>query len=301
MIHIKNLKDGLPVYDALASDIRIKILELLYKKRNLNLDDIAKELKITNGGLTKHIKKLSESGLIHVDIVSTSRGIEKQCALAEEKIFIDLFPYEIGEKCYDLELDVGQFSSYDIAPTCGMASSEKLLGELDDTKYFSYPERYNANILWFASGYIEYLFPNPTDADEEISEIQISFEIASEAPGAADNYPSDIYFALNGVDLCFYRSPGEFFDRPGRLNPKWYNKNFGQYGRQKIITVNDKGTYLDGLYINELDVGQFRKDVKDFYFRVSVPSWAKHVGGATLFGKNFGDYNQGIKLKIYVK
>ena len=79
--------------------------------------------------------------------------------------------------------------------------------------------------------------------------IQISLELCSEAPGVLSYFPSDIYFIVNGKNLG-YGHPRELFDRKGRYTPEWWFNNFPQYGRIKVITINETGTYLDGLLLS---------------------------------------------------
>ena len=65
MLHIKNLDEGLPVFKALGSELRINIVKLLLENREMNMNELASALGITNGALTSHIKKLEESGREH--------------------------------------------------------------------------------------------------------------------------------------------------------------------------------------------------------------------------------------------
>jgi len=61
MIHIKDLRSGIPIFKALSSEIRVEILSLLTKNGSLNLNEIAQKLNLSNGAVTMHIKKLEES------------------------------------------------------------------------------------------------------------------------------------------------------------------------------------------------------------------------------------------------
>ena len=36
----------------------------------------------------------------------------------------------------------------------------------------------------------------------------------------------------------------------------------------------------------------------DLRFRIAAPAEAANAGGCTLFGRNFGNYNQGMKFNI---
>lgn len=48
-------KSSLVVYEALASEVRIKIIQLLSKNK-MNIKDLAQELQISSPIVTKHIK-----------------------------------------------------------------------------------------------------------------------------------------------------------------------------------------------------------------------------------------------------
>ena len=63
MIHITSLDDGLELFKALGSDIRIQILKILLENNQISMNQIANELNISNGALTGHIKKLEECDL----------------------------------------------------------------------------------------------------------------------------------------------------------------------------------------------------------------------------------------------
>lgn len=77
MLHITNLEDGLELFKALGSDVRVRILEILLEYNNMNMNDLASRLEITNGALTSHIKKLEECGLIKITNQSTGHGNQK--------------------------------------------------------------------------------------------------------------------------------------------------------------------------------------------------------------------------------
>ena len=59
----------------------------------------------------------------------------------------------------------------------------KRQGELDDVRYFDHPDRFNADIMWFTEGYVEYVIPNLTPRNQKITQLSLSAEISSEAPG----------------------------------------------------------------------------------------------------------------------
>jgi predicted transcriptional regulator len=66
-----------------------------------------------------------------------------------------------------------------------------------------------------------------------------------------------------------------------------------------MISINKKGTFLDGLKISDVNINQFALDYKStIRFRLQVSEDARNVGGLTIFGSTFGNYNQDIKIRI---
>lgn len=301
MLHIKTIEDGVKIYDALNSDVRLKIIAILKERDNINLKQLASALRLTNGALTTHIKKLEDSKIIKVSSKSGVRGSQKVCSLAETKLIIDFFDEnDFLENVYSFDIGIGHYVDYKINPTCGIVTKDAIIGEFDDPKYFTFPERIDASLLWFTTGHVSYQLPNSLKGNEICSEIQICMELCSEAPGYSTHYPSDINFMINNKDLGYFTSPGEFNDRRGIFTPSWWFPNLGQYGKLKLLTVNQNGCYIDGLKISDTTVNDLNIGAeKNILFTIRVDKNAKNVGGVTLFGKNFGDYDNGITLKMF--
>ena len=160
MIHITSLDDGLELFKALGSDIRIQILKILLENNQMSMNQLANELNISNGALTGHIKKLEECGLISASNDSSGHGNQKLCSLIQDRILVEIEkPIDLSN-VYNTSIKVGQFSSHNICPTCGLATSSFVIGELDDVRYFDHPDHFNADIMWFTKGYVEYVIPN---------------------------------------------------------------------------------------------------------------------------------------------
>ena len=66
MLHITSLDDGLDIFKALGSDVRIEIIKLLIENKEMNMNELAAKLNITNGALTGHIKKLEHANCQYV-------------------------------------------------------------------------------------------------------------------------------------------------------------------------------------------------------------------------------------------
>lgn len=301
MLHVKNLDEGLEVFKALGSELRINIIKLLQENHEMNMNELATSLGITNGALTSHIKKLEESGIIQVMTERGGHGNQKICKVAVDKIVVDVESEETEEdqNIYNTEVKVGYYSDYNVYPTCGLATSKAIVGEVDDPRYFSHPDRINAGILWFTKGYIEYMIPNLLPSATKIDQITVSLEISSEAPGINNDWPSDISIFLNDVKIGTWTSPGDYGDVQGIFTPDWWFPNWNQYGLLKMIVINKKGTFVDGLKISDVTINQFNLDYKSTVrFKFEIEEDAKNIGGITIFGSEFGNYNQDIKVRI---
>jgi len=301
MLHIKKLEDGIEVFKALGSELRINILKLLLENREMNMNELASSLGITNGALTSHIKKLEEAGLVKVLTEHSGHGNQKLCRVGVDKVLLDieLDESENENNICDTEVKIGHYSNYKIYPTCGLATTDRIVGEVDDPRYFAYPDRIDAGILWFTKGYIEYIIPNLLPSATKIDQITLSVEISSEAPGVNSDWPSDISFWLNDKKLGTWTSPGDYGDMSGIFTPDWWFPNWNQYGLLKMIVINKRGTFVDGLKISDVTINQFNLDYKStLRFKFEVADDAKNVGGLTLFGSGFGNYSQDIKVRI---
>lgn len=299
MLHIKSLQEGLDIFKALGSDIRIEIIQLLLTNQSMNMNELASSLKITNGALTSHIKKLEECGIVKIVNESASHGNQKICTVNLDKILVDFQSATCVQNLYQTELLVGQYSDYQVMPTCGLATPNQLVGEVDNPRYFTHPDRYHANILWFTEGFVEYIIPNFIPPSQKIDEIMITAEFSSEVPSYNNIWPSDIHFYFNDTFVGYWTSPGDFGDRKGLLTPNWWPDVWNQYGVLKLLVINYEGTFIDGTKISDVSLHDFHFDYRSqIKFKIAVPQEAAHKGGLTIYGKNFGNYNQNINVSI---
>ncbi|MBR2717969.1 MAG: winged helix-turn-helix transcriptional regulator [Clostridia bacterium] len=302
MLHIRSLREGLPLFRALNSDIRISIMELLYQEGPLRMSAISDKLGITAGALTPHIKALTDCGMITVEMISGKHGVQKVCCATDESIMIEPTQQHRSFNIYETEIGVGQFTAYEVSPTCGICTPEKIIGVVDDPRFFASPERFGAEILWFGHGYVEYMLPCFLQSNQELVEIQLSMEISSEAPGCSEDWPSDVHFSMNGVELGYWTSPGDFGRIQGIYNPSWWFRNWNQHGLYKLLTINNTGTYVDGGRISDTTLQELKIDGSSaILFRISVPENARNVGGLTIFGRSFGNYPQDIRMRVHYR
>ncbi len=299
MLHIEKLSDGLNLFKALGSDVRLEIVRLLVEQP-MNMNELAGKLHITNGALTTHIKKLEECGVVAVSSDSGGHGNQKICQVVPDKLLINvknaLLP---AENTCSVDLKVGRYSSCRVYPTCGLSTADRIIGVVDDYRYFSHPDHFDADILWFTQGYVEYQVPNFAPMYRHITQVTVSAELSSEAPGVNNQWPSDISFYINDVFVGTWTSPGDFGDVRGIFTPDWWFPNWNQYGLLKMLTVNDRGAFMDGLKISDVSIRDLDLDQKPlFNLRFAVDYKAAHVGGLTIFGKTFGNYAQDIQVSL---
>lgn len=300
MKHLHDLRSALPLFKCLASEIRISILELLQQEGPMRMTDIAERLGITNGSLSPHIKLLSECGFITISFASGKHGMQRICSASDQQLLINCESGAKNVNMYETEIGVGQYVAYEIYPTCGISTPDHLIGVEDDPRYFSSPERINAGILWLGHGYVEYILPNYLKPGQKLIELLISMEIASEAPGYREDWPSDIFFYINGVEVCSWTLPSDFGKNPGIYTPTWWDRNWNQYGQLKFLSVDADGTYIDGIKRSDISLEQL--DItpdSTISFRFSAPDTAENVGGLTIYGRSFGNYDQDIKVRMH--
>ncbi|WP_068617691.1 ArsR/SmtB family transcription factor [Paenibacillus tuaregi] len=302
-MEIKVSQENLPLFMALASETRIRMIEMLGKE-SLNIKEMAHKLNLSSAIVTKHVQQLEEAGILRTEITAGKRGMQKQCSLRLEQASLvfktdEGRPAESQQDGYDVDIPVGQYADWQVKPTCGLASEAKLIGMRDDPRYFAEPEHVKAQHIWFASGYVEYRIPNYVSGKNRISSLRISLEIGSEAPGYAEDWPSDITFLLNDIPVCVWTSPGDFGSVRGKLTPSWWEIGSTQHGLLKTLLVTSSGTYMDGMRMSDVSM----KDIpilprEEIRFRIVSPEDARHAGGVSLFGKHFGNYEQNIQVRI---
>lgn len=298
-MRIDTTEKWLPVFEALASSVRLKIIQLLAQKP-MNIKDLAKGLELSSAILTMHIRKLEEAGIVKAERVYSNGALHKVCSLVMENLEID-FPRKIENdlKVHEFSLPIGHYTDFSVSPTCGIATPERIIGFFDDPRYFIDPERVNAGILWFTKGYLEYKVPNHLLSVQNPFALEISMELGSEAPGVNNNWPSDISFFLNGISLGQWTSPGDFGGVRGKYTPEWWSLGIGQFGLLKVIRIDNTGTFIDGQKVSDTTLAQVDIRQKLWTYRIAVLEDAEHPGGVTLFGSGFGNYFQDIVFRLY--
>lgn len=66
-----------------------------------------------------------------------------------------------------------------------------------------------------------------------------------------------------------------------------------------MLKINEEGTFIDGIQISDVKLSSLDLDLKQWKFRISVLEDAENVGGVTLFGSYFRNYNQNLVFRVY--
>ena len=284
---------------ALSSDLRLKILDLL-NERSMNVIELAQKLEVPVSTVSNSIVILEEADLIRTERQTGVRGVMKLCSRKKDNIAIRLvMPNGHEIQSHYQMMPIGHYTDISVTPVCGLLSDTRNIGEQDDVSSFYDQMRYDAQLLWFQQGYVEYRFSNRILKDNHLKCIEISFEACSEAPNYRMDWPSDISVFLNGVEIGTWLCPGDFGGRQGKFSPLWWDQSSTQYGILKRWRVDETGAYLDDVRISGVTISDL--DIMESPFirlSIAVKKDAVHQGGINLFGEKFGDYNQAIVMRL---
>lgn len=286
---------------ALSSPIRIDILNLL-KINPMPLQEIARTLNLPLSSTAMHIKCLEAAHLIVTENQPGIHGSMRLSICGFLSFHLEAYDSDIDVKSSSLllEMPVGNYSNFSVKPACGLAGMEGIIDSYDNPMSFYSVDRQNAQLLWFNQGYLEYHFPNKINPLLDLHELTFSLEICSEAPGYLENCPSDITFYINDCEIGTYTSPGDFGARRGNLTPDVWPSGRTQYGLLTIISLRPDGGYINGELCNpEVSLSSANFSEKPYIsFKIEIKENAKHIGGINIFGKEYGDFPQGICMRI---
>ena len=166
--------DWLSVYKALASPVRLQIIQLLAKKAQ-SISALATQLGISETITAKHLNQLDKTG-----IISFSRQVHFKIAkLNVDQINIK-FPNTIYPSYNAYTVKIRHYTNFSVAPSCGLAGRDGYIGRVDHPSYFMDPQRIFAGIIWWNNGFVEYQFLNHLNSHDQLRMIDITAELGSE-------------------------------------------------------------------------------------------------------------------------
>jgi predicted transcriptional regulator len=297
-----NLQKLEAVTKALGSETRLEILRFL-SAHTCSLLEIAEALELPPSTATLHINILEKAGLIKTDLRPATRGLQKVCARVFDRVVIQLpAEHEIEETLVEVSMPIGAYTDVKIIPTCGLAGEVGIIGHFDDLSTFYEPDRIYAQLLWFRRGHVEYRFPNRLPPNVVLDDIEVSFEVCSEAPLHHTDWPSDITVWISGVEIGTWTSPADFGGERGSLTPAWWDSQNSQYGLLKVWRVTNHGSFVDGIQVSKVTLHDLTVKPGDpIPVRIGIKENALNIGGLNLFGSKFGNYPQDIVLRQHFK
>ncbi len=287
------------VLKALGSVSRLRILQLLGPEvRSVN--QLAELLGMPGATVALHVKALEEAGLIYTELRPAHRGLQKVCSRTHDQVIISLPCLEPQHvPAVTVSMPIGAYVDCEVTPTCGLATEASIIGMLDDPISFLEPERVQAQLLWFRQGFVEYRFPYRVPPQTTLQALQIGMEIGSEAPTSNPDWPSDITLWINGHEIGAWTCPSDFGGIRGALTPAWWLDIDSQFGLWKRWEVNHTGAYIDGVQISPMRLQDLDLAAKPYVtVRLGIKADARHVGGLNLFGQKFGNYPQGLEMRV---
>jgi predicted transcriptional regulator len=311
ILEVENIKDTtrLSAFGrALSSPVRIQMIRLV-NKRNMLASEIATELGLPLSSTIFHLKILEEAKLVE-RIHSTKQkgtlhwytyGLPKKTIVYLREI--DGNKLQRNHLPYTHSVNIGDYIEAEFAAFCGIATERDHIMENSPHQAFL-SGRHNAQIIW-SNGYgsLSYAFPNDFTLNGNLSEISFSLEICSEARGFNSDYPSDITFSVNDIEVCIFTSPGDYGDRYGKFTPPWWYPESTKYGLLTNISIRDRGVFLNEKLVNKT-IGLADLNLSNGHkmtFKLEVKKDAQHAGGFNIFGDKFGDYAQHINFTATYK
>ncbi|MBR2988764.1 MAG: ArsR family transcriptional regulator [Clostridia bacterium] len=291
---------------ALANEDRIKIIRLILKQP-LNIYEIARKLNLPFSTVSNHITVLEDAGLINVETV---QGVKRHVKMCGRKLHRIAFYFKNNQQdthsseVFTLEMPVGHFTEAEVSKPCGLyvtdANNENGHFIATDRPFiFFSPERFNAQLIWFGSGFVSYNFINNC-YEKTCSKLELSLELCSEITYHRNDWPSDIFIKINEVYALTILSPGDYGGRRGKYSPTNIPIENTQFGLLYNIKIDNTGVYLNNTLINNLTIDDFAIPSNPYVkLTIGVDENATHCGGVNIFGKGVGDYDQPILLTLH--
>lgn len=285
--------------EALSSPIRRQVLRLVCA-RSYGILELANIAGVALSTMSFHVKILKEAGLIKFVSSPDKHGNEKNVSQACESIYISFDIAKSSKKhLYTLNVPIGSYFDFSITPPCSMMGIKNQIGDVDSTAAFYSPRRFDARLISFLKGHLDYRIPTSEFASRKVKSLTWSLELCSECPNYNNNWRSDILFLVNGKEACVYKSAGDYGDRRGLLNPDWYPTQSTQYGMLKKFRIDETGVYIDEKQVSSKKVDEFDIGGGPFFtLQIGVKETGSHVGGLNLFGRGFGDHDQDIVVQV---
>jgi predicted transcriptional regulator len=287
---------------SLASEVRVRILDLLHRQGPRNVNQVADELGLPQSTISANIQNLVDAGLVRTKSQKARKGSQKICYTTFSELLIAFKDRDKppAKNAIEVAMPLGLYTRCEVSAPCGLCSADGVIGLLDVPDTFLDPDRMRAGLLWFTRGFVEYQFPNnATLANARIAALELELELSSEVPGTSKNWPSDITLAVNGHEIDTWTAPADYGDKRGKFTPDWWKLAGSQYGDLKTWQVTPDGTFRDGRKVSNCSLMDLALDAhRSIRVRIGVKDDARHPGGVNVFGGGFGNSSRDIVLRL---
>ena len=228
--------ERLDLLKSLASEVRVRILDLLNRKGPKNVNQVADELGLPQSTISANIQVLVDVGLIETKSQKARKGSQKVCYSTFSELVVAFKDRSTppDPSVIEVAMPLGLYTRCEVSAPCGLCSKDGVIGLLDVPDTFLDPDRMRAGLLWFTRGFVEYQFPNnATLANAKVGALELAMELSSEVPGTSKDWPSDITIAINGHEIDTWTAPADYGDKRGKHTPAWWKLAGSQYGDVK--------------------------------------------------------------------
>lgn len=286
---------------ALSIPDRVDILKLLSNKNIMSVNEIAKALDIPLSSVSLHVRILEDAGLVTCERMPSLHGTAKMCAYKNVDLLLHMNDEPLNEEqVFEQNMPLGGYAeAIGITEPCGMASTTGPIAVYNRPVCFYLPERLKTQVLWFMSGRLVYHFaPFPRKSGMRVRQIECSFEACAHAKleqAWQTSYNLLINDQLLGSAVCTCETDG----KRGNHNPDWWPDVATQYGTLFRWRVDREGCWLQGKHVSDLTVDKLSLESESpIRVAIDVPSDAEENHGINLFGSEFGNYSQALRLTI---
>lgn len=292
-----NMSKIVKIGSALSSEIRLKMLLLLYNSPR-TIVDISNTLGLKNSTTIFHLDNLVKSDLVLVKTLPAKKGKVQLFTLNFTNLNISINTNkEIKPDDYIESMPIGMYIDAEFDSYFGLTTDSELY-RIDIKDAFN-EVRKNAQMLWFDGGFLKYKFSNLFLKNGTPTSISFSMELCSETQYYNNDYKSDIYIDVNGIQLGYFLSPGDFGGKRGIHTPQWWPTSKTQYGILVNVEINNNGTFINGTKTSKITIEDlFLQEHNYTELKIYTLRSSEHYGGISLFGRKFGNYPQDIIFTV---
>jgi predicted transcriptional regulator len=307
-LDLENPEKSAELFRALSLPARLRMIREIVQaeKGALGIAELAVRLGLPLSTTALHARALERAGILVIQEKPGLRGTQRVCTVQFDDVYFRFLSQRKDDESrmrrLGLSMPVGNYCDFSVTKTCGLAGRHSVIGEWDSPDSFYNPNHFQAQLIWFTTGFLEYRFSNQTLRNETILELCFSFEACSEALGHNNDWPSDITIWINREEVFQFRSDGDYGGTRGRNTPEWWSNINTQYGELHRMVINASGCYSDNRTTSNHNLRTLHiAEGSHISFIIGVKENAEHAGGLNLFGEHFGNYNTNIEMTAKVE